>query len=72
MPNFIGEKSGDIFRRGKTITLSGTVQAMSIGALERGAEFFNRCLQKQSQENLFGLDGLMEFKFIILLELIKI
>jgi hypothetical protein len=42
MPNFIGEKSGDIFRRGKTITLSGTIQAMSLGALERGAEFLQQ------------------------------
>jgi hypothetical protein len=39
LPNFIGEKSGDIFRRGKTITLTGNVQAASLGALERGADF---------------------------------
>jgi hypothetical protein len=49
IPNFIGEKSGDIFRRGKTITISGTIQALSMGALERGAEF----LQQMFTETAF-------------------
>lgn len=42
LPNYIGEKSGDIFRRGKTITISGTIQAANFGALERGAEFLQQ------------------------------
>lgn len=42
MPNYIGEKSGDIFRRGKTITLSGTIQAMNFAKLEEGAEFLQQ------------------------------
>jgi len=42
LPNYIGEKSGDIFRRGKTITLSGNIQAMNMSTLEQGAEFLQQ------------------------------
>jgi hypothetical protein len=52
LPNFIGEKSGDIFRRGKTITISGTIQALSIGALERGAEFLQQMFTETAERKL--------------------
>jgi len=52
LPNFIGEKSGDIFRRGKTITLSGTIQALSMGALERGAEFLQQMFTETAYRHL--------------------
>jgi hypothetical protein len=52
LPNFIGEKSGDIFRRGKTITLSGTIQALSMGALERGAEFLQQMFADRGKRKL--------------------
>jgi hypothetical protein len=52
LPNFIGERSGDIFRRGKTITLSGTIQAMSLGALERGAEFLQHMFTETKPRKL--------------------
>lgn len=51
LPNATGEKSGDVFRRGKTITLSGQIQALNITALETGATFlrqmFNETLPRK-------------------------
>lgn len=52
IPNFIGEKSGDIFRRGKTITISGYVQGLSMGALERGAEFLQQMFTETAKRQL--------------------
>lgn len=52
IPNFIGEKSGDIFRRGKTITLSGNIQAASLGALHRGAEFLQQMFTETARRHL--------------------
>lgn len=37
LPNMIGEKSGDVFRRGKTITLTGTIWGSYYNALNLGA-----------------------------------
>lgn len=51
-PNFIGEKSGDIFRRGKTITISGNIQGMSLGALERGADFLQQMFTETKPRKL--------------------
>jgi len=39
IPNATGEKSGDVFRRGKTITLTGKITALNLGALSTGAEY---------------------------------
>jgi hypothetical protein len=39
IPNVTGEKSGDVFRRGRTITLSGNIYGRNIGKLEEGAEY---------------------------------
>lgn len=38
IPFDTGEKSGDVFRRGKTITLTGEIKALTLGALEFGAD----------------------------------
>lgn len=38
IPNAPGEKSGDVFRRGKTITLSGYVMGMNLVYLEQGCD----------------------------------
>lgn len=38
IPNAPGEKSGDVFRRGKTVTLSGLVYAANLSALEQGCD----------------------------------
>lgn len=42
LPNLIGEKSGDVFRRGKTITLSGYIYGYSLGYLEAGADVLHQ------------------------------
>lgn len=42
LPNLIGEKSGDVFRRGKGITLSGTIWAYNLGSLAVGSEYLSQ------------------------------
>ena len=42
LPNDTGEKSGDIFRRGKGISLSGTIEARSYGDLENAADYLEQ------------------------------
>jgi hypothetical protein len=42
IPQQIGERSGDVFRRGKGITLAGEIEAMSLGYLEAGADFLGQ------------------------------
>jgi hypothetical protein len=39
IPNATGEKSGDVFRRGKTITLTGKINALSLIYLEQGVDY---------------------------------
>lgn len=39
IPNATGEKSGDVYRLGKSITLSGKINALNLGALEAGADY---------------------------------
>lgn len=39
LPNATGEKSGDIFRRGKGISLSGTIEARSFGDMENAVDY---------------------------------
>lgn len=38
IPNAPGEKSGDVFRRGKTITLSGYVTGLNLVYMEQGCD----------------------------------
>ena len=42
IPNATGEKSGDVFRRGKTITLTGKINANSLWNLDTGAEYLKQ------------------------------
>lgn len=44
IPNAIGEKSGDVFRRGKTLTFSGKIYAREISSLYSGADFLEQML----------------------------
>ena len=44
IPNAIGEKSGDVFRRGKTLTLSGTIWGRGISEVYSGADFLSQML----------------------------
>jgi hypothetical protein len=39
IPGGIGERSGDIYRRGKTITLSGTIYARNLQNLREGQRY---------------------------------
>lgn len=52
IPQFIGEKSGDVFRRGKSITLSGNIEAMSMGYLEAGADFLGNMFAETAKRKL--------------------
>lgn len=52
IPNAIGEMSGDIFRRGKTITLTGIVRGKSFGRLEAGAEYLRQMFANTARRHL--------------------
>jgi len=54
IPNATGEKSGDVFRRGKTITLSGKITALNLGALYTGVDYL---------QNMFTETGLRKLVF---------
>lgn len=44
IPNAIGEKSGDVFRRGKTLTFTGTIWGRGISEVYTGADFLYEML----------------------------
>jgi len=48
IPNLIGEKSGDVFRRGKTVTLSGTIYARGMAELYEGAFYLQNMFAQVS------------------------
>jgi len=52
IPNAIGEKSGDVFRRGKTITLSGKIYGHSLGALHQGALYLQQMFAETTLRKL--------------------
>lgn len=52
IPNAPGEKSGDVFRRGKTITLSGKINANDLLRLEQGADFLNQMFAEKELREL--------------------
>lgn len=52
IPNATGEKSGDVFRRGKTITLTGKINAMNLGALQTGAEYLQQMFNEKALRKL--------------------
>lgn len=39
LPNTTGEKSGDLFRRGKSVTLTGTIWSQNLGGLNLASEY---------------------------------
>src|SRR3990172_4759308 len=47
IPNAIGEKSGDVFRRGKTLTLSGKIYGRGISEIYSGADFLGSALAER-------------------------
>lgn len=52
IPNYPGEKSGDVFRRGKTITFSGTIWGRGISEIYSGADFLQRMLAEKELRKL--------------------
>lgn len=44
IPNLIGDKSGDAFRRGKTLTFSGRIYGRGLAELYEGAYYLERML----------------------------
>lgn len=42
IPGATGEKSGDVFRRGKGLSVSGEITALSLGALDNGADYLGQ------------------------------
>lgn len=52
IPNAVGEKSGDVFRRGKTITLSGYVYGQNLAKLEEGCDYLQQMFTTTAQGEL--------------------
>lgn len=52
IPNATGERSGDVFRRGKTITLSGKIYGWNFAKLEEGADFLNHMFAEKALRKL--------------------
>ncbi len=52
IPNATGEKSGDVFERGKTITLTGKINALNLGALATGAEYLQQMFNEKGLRKL--------------------
>ena len=52
LPYTVGEKSGDVFRRGKTITLSGNITGWNYSYLLNGADYLGAMFSSVAQHNL--------------------
>lgn len=52
IPNAIGDASGDVFRRGKTVTLSGTIFGKAFGRLDAGADWLQKVFTNTARRHL--------------------
>lgn len=52
VPYSIGEVSGDVFRRGKSITLSGKILGLNLRYLETGADFLEQMFAERAKRQL--------------------
>lgn len=52
LPQVPGEKSGDVYRRGKTITLSGNVYGLNLQTLYQGVDYLQQMFADTSLRNL--------------------
>lgn len=52
VPQGIGEVSGDVFRRGKSITLTGKVKGLNLRYLETGADFLEQIFAEKAIRQL--------------------
>jgi len=53
IPGATGEVSGDIYRRGKTITVSGTITARGLSELRQGQRYLAEMLNETSAKRKF-------------------
>jgi len=52
IPNATGEKSGDVFRRGKTVTLSGNIYGNNLAYLEAGCDYLKQMFNEVAERKL--------------------
>lgn len=52
IPNAPGEKAGDVFRRGKTLTFSGTIWGRGLSEIYTGADFLQQMLAETELRKL--------------------
>lgn len=52
IPNAPGEKSGDVFRRGKTLTFSGKIYGRALSEVYQGAHFLQHMLAETALRKL--------------------
>lgn len=52
IPNSIGEYSGDVIRRGKTVTITGDIRALNLRALEAGVDFLQQMFTETGKRKL--------------------
>ena len=52
IPNAIGEKSGDVIRRGKTLTFSGTIYGRGLSEVYQGAHFLQHMIAETAIRKL--------------------
>jgi len=52
IPNAIGESSGDIFRRGKGLAISGKITGLNLSTLESGADYLQEMFAKTNKRKL--------------------
>jgi len=52
VPNSIGEISGDVFRRGKSVSLTGKIRALNLRYLETGSDFLEQMFAEKAVRKL--------------------
>jgi hypothetical protein len=52
VPNAIGEASGDVIRRGKTVTITGDITALNLRALEAGVDYLQQMFAETARRKL--------------------
>ena len=52
VPYGIGEVSGDVFRRGKTVTVTGKIRGMNMQTLEQGADVLGQMFADKTLQQL--------------------
>ncbi len=64
IPHATGERFGDSFRRGKGITLSGSIEGADIGKLIEGSRYLNRMFWNLQPRRLQWVEGDTEVYYL--------